>query len=385
MKNIKVAEVVTRLDWAGSPDIIRIICSRLRERGYSVKLITGRVRHPSENTKQFLQEFKDDIITVPWLVRNINPVFDCLALLNLYLIFKKERFDIVHTHTAKAGALGRIAAYLSGVRRIIHMPHGHNFYGYFNPAVSRLVVSAEKFLSRFTNRFVALSELEKEDLVKFGVSEAARITVVPSGMDLGFKNIDRKNAAEKKAQLGFTGRQKIAGLISRLEPVKGPMYFIEAARKVAGKLNDVKFIVVGEGSLHEKLESRVKELGLEDKVVFTGWRDDVLEIISFLDILVQPSLNEAIGRVLIEAQGLGVPVVATKVGGIPQIVRDGVTGILVEPEDADGLALAVCGLLEDDARRLAMSKQAREWVDEKFSADMMMEKIESLYGEAMHI
>ena len=385
MKKVRGAQIVTRMDWAGSPDIIRIICASLKQDGYDVKLITGPTKNFSAGTKNFLEEFKNDIIVIPWLRREANLFLDSLSLMKLYLILLKEKFDIVHTHTAKAGALGRVAAYLAGCRRIVHMPHGHNFYGYFSPFISMLVKRLERFLARFTDGFVALSDLEKEDLLKFGIAEDKRIRVVPSGMNLQFKGIDRVEALRKKEELGFRLDERIVGMVSRLEEVKGPEYFIEAAEMVARRTEGVRFLVAGEGSLRRKLENRVKELGLGDTVIFTGWRDDALEIISFLDILVQPSLNEAVGRVLLEAQGLGIPVVATKVGGIAEVVKEDVTGILVPSRDTEELADAICGLLEDEGKMSSMSKSARKWVDEKFSVEMMLKEINSVYKEVSRI
>lgn len=383
MQKIRIAQIITRLDWGGSADIIRILCESLPADKYEIKLIVGKTLHPADKTKDFFNKFKDNIIPVPWLKRDINPLFDFLALLNLCLILKKKRFDIVHTHTAKAGALGRLAAHLAGNRKLIHMPHGNNFYGYFNPVVSRAVVWIERFLSRYTTVFVTLSELEKKELIEYTVAPAQKIKVVPSGLDLEFKNIDFNSCQAKKMDFGFNPEQKIVGLISRLEPIKGVQYFIEAIPEVIKNNNEAAFLIVGEGSLRRKLEDRARELGVSGKVIFAGWREDILEVISFLEILVQPSLNEAIGRVLLEAQGLGVPVIATSVGGIPEVVKDGITGILVPAKDTKQLALAICRLLEDSQIRLAMSKNAREWIDEKFSAAKMIRELDSLYKEIL--
>ncbi|MDD5681671.1 MAG: glycosyltransferase family 4 protein [Candidatus Omnitrophica bacterium] len=381
MKKIKVAEIITRMDWAGSPDIIRIICDSLTGDKYDVKLVIGQTRHPSAGTKEFLAKFKDNVIVIPFLRREINPFFDILAFFYLYRILTREKFDIVHTHTAKAGALGRLAARLAGNCRVVHMPHGHNFYGYFNPVGSKLVVLIERFLSRVTDKIVTLSELEKKDMVKFGVAKEGKIRTMLPGIALEFRNIGSGRNSSKKKEFGYGIDQKIVGMVSRLEPVKGPEYFIEAAAKVAKRIDNVRFLVVGEGSLRKRLESRAEEKGIGGKIVFAGWRDDALDIISFLEILVQPSLNEAIGRVLIEAQGLGIPVIATKVGGIPAVVRDNVTGILVPAGDTEKLTAAICDLLENTEKRLSMSAKSREWIDEKFSSETMASRIDSLYTE----
>lgn len=385
MSKIKIAEIITRLDWGGSPDIIRILCQSLNRDKYEVKLIAGMTRYPTDKTRKFLEEFKDNFISVPCLRREINPFFDALALFKLCRILAKEEFDIVHTHTAKAGALGRLAAHFSGSRRIIHMPHGNNFYGYFNYFTSKLVILAERILSRYTSLFVALSNLEKRELIEYAVAPEEKIRVVNSGLDLEFKNIGQDDAFLRKRSFGFDSNQRVVGMVSRLEPIKGPEYFIESIPQIIKKSIDTAFLVVGEGSLRKKLEKRAKELGLKDRITFLGWREDILKIIAFLDILVQPSLNEAIGRVLLEAQGLGIPVVATSVGGIPEIVRDGVTGILVPPKDSERLAEAVSGLLLDEEKRSGMSRKSKEWVDEKFSAQRMLKDIDTIYQEIVSI
>ncbi|MDD5432467.1 MAG: glycosyltransferase family 4 protein [Candidatus Omnitrophica bacterium] len=381
MKRIKIAQVITRLDWAGSPDIVRIICQSLNPDKYDVTLITGPTKHFSFATINFLKEFKGKVITVSSLRRNVNLFLDLAAFCSLCSIFKKENFDIVHTHTAKAGALGRLAAYFSGIRHVVHMPHGSNFYGYFNFFASKSIVLIERLLAMFTYKFLALSELEKKELLEFGVSREGKIEVVPSGLEMGFKNVDIKKALEKKIKFGFKDNQRIVGMVCRLEVVKGVEYFVRAAIEVSKIDNGAGFIIVGEGSMRSKLERIVKENNLDNRVVFTGWRDDVEEIISFLDIMVQPSLNEAIGRVLLEAQGLGVPVIATKVGGIPEIVRDNETGVLVASKNIQELSSAILRLLKDDNFRLSLSENGKKWVDDKFSSKKMMEKIESVYQE----
>ena len=383
-KRLKVAQVITRMDWAGSPDIVRIMCLNLRSM-YDVRLITGPGTHLSLKTKKFLEEFKDNVIIVPSLRRDINPVLDFIALIHLYRIFRKERFDLVHTNTAKAGILGRIAAFLAGTPRIIHMPHGHNFYGYFGPALSRLIIWLERFAAGFTDRLVVLTELEKNDYMSFGIKKSEDIEVVPSGLELeGFRALYGRDRNEKRRELGISPQEKIVGMVSRLETVKGPEYFIEAANSVAKKISGVRFFVVGEGSLSSGLKERSQQLGLKDKVVFLGWRDDALDIIFALDLLVQPSLNEAVGRVLLEAQGLGVPVIGTSVGGIPEIIKDGSTGFIVRPKDAEGLSRSICDLLENEEKRNMFSKEARMWVEERFSSDRMMEKIYFMYIDIMN-
>ncbi len=381
IKKIKIALVITRLDWGGVPDIIRIICNNLNPEIYDLRLITGLTKYPSVKTKEFLNRLNDRLIILPNLQRNINPLKDGLTLINLYRLFRKEKFDLVHTHTSKAGVLGRIAAKAAGVPKVVHTFHGHTFYGYFGIWMSKIIVAIERFAAAFADKITVLTELEKEDLIKFKIAPPAKIVVINSGLELDiYKEVNIDIASKKKA-LQIEPEALAVGMIGRLEPVKGPEYFIEAAKFISQRFPKVKFLVVGEGSLRNKLEDRCKKLNIFEKFIFTGWREDVAEILPILDILVLPSLNEAVGRILIEAGACGVVAVATKVGGVAEIVKENVTGILVAPKDADSLAKAVIGLLEDEEKRLKMKEAAKKWIDDKFSASKMAKRFSDLYEE----
>ena len=383
MPKIKVAEVITRLDWGGSPDIVRIICTYLDLGLYELTLVIGLTKHPHAKSEEFLNNFRQKIkiVFIPELKREINPVSDLAAFLRLYFLFLRQRFDIVHTHTAKAGALGRAAAFLSGGAAIVHTLHGHNFYGYFNPFLSKVLVMIERFLACFTDRIIALTELEKNDLVRFKAAYSGKIRLIYQGLELEQYTPGDIDKTRVRGEFNIKPDERIIGMVGRLEPVKGPQYFVEAAQGVVRQFAQARFIVVGEGSLRKNLERQVEEAGLRDKFIFTGWRDDNYEIISILDILVLPSLNEAVGIVLLEAQSLGVPVVATKVGGVPEIVKDQETGILVPAGDSQSLEQAINTLLADEHKRKEMGERAAGWVKGKFKAQDMVDEISQLYQE----
>jgi glycosyltransferase involved in cell wall biosynthesis len=383
-QKIKVAQVITRLDWGGSPDIFRVLCEHLNPGIYDITVIVGETYNLSARTKRFLRMFHGRTISVPPLKRDIDISSDTIALAQLYGIFRKERFDVVHTHTAKAGALGRLAAGLARVPAVVHTPHGHNFYGYFSPGASSAIMKIEKFLAKFTDRIVALTELEKSDYVNFGISNPGRISVIYQGIDLDKFARDRKDTRDLKSALGIRSEDPVIGMAGRLEPVKGSMFFIEAASEISKKFPEARFIVAGEGSLRIAMENRSRELGLSQKIIFTGWIEDMREVLPVFDVMVMPSLNEAVGMALIEAQAQEVPVVATKVGGIPEVVIDNKTGILVPPSDPAGMAGAVCGLLADKKRRAEMGEAGRMWVYDKFNAEAMADKTSALYMEILH-
>ncbi len=376
MNKIKVAQVITRLDWGGSPDIFRVLASGLDPEKFDVSLVIGRTAYPSAKTGEFLQRFSGRLTVINELQRDISPFRDLRAFFKLYNVFRREKFDIVHTHTAKAGALGRLAAKLSGVPKIVHTPHGHNFYGYFGPVLTRIIVIIERFLAKFTDKIIALTELEKNDLMKFGIAGEDKAVLIYQGLELDIPKAD-KNAI--KISFNIDIDDYAVGMIGRLEPVKGPEYFIKAAIEVSREFKNVKFLLVG--SLRLKLEKQVKDSGLADKFIFTGWREDVPDILSMLDIMVLPSLNEAVGIVLVQAQYLGVPVVATTVGGIPEVVKDNETGILVLASDVQGIAEGIKELLRDTAKRITMGQAGKTWVSGRFRAEEMIRKTSELYKE----
>ncbi len=381
MRKIKVAQVITRMDWGGSPDVLRVLCQKLDPNIYELKIFVGSTSYPTGKTSLFLDAFRDKITFIPELKRDICPWNDCLAFGKLLRIFKKEKFDIVHTHTPKAGALGRLAARRAGVPIIIHTPHGHNFYGYFNSIFSRLVILIERFLATFSDRVIALTELEKTDYLKFKVANKEKLVLVYMGLEL-----DRffpVNAAKIKESLKIDSQEKVIGYVGRLEQIKGPQFFVEAAKLCLDKNLLRRFILVGEGSLRKELEENVSLWGLNEKIVFVGWRDDIADVMSIMDILVLPSLNEAVGIVLLEAQSLGVPVVASEVGGIPEMIRDKETGILVGPGEPAALALAIDDLLSDPERLRSMSAAGKNWVKDRFKAESMVNKISGIYQELL--
>lgn len=383
MNKIKVAQVITRLDRGGAPDIVSIIFTQLDPSRYELKLISGYTCQPSFKTCQLMKNLDAHILYIPQLRRQINPIWDIVALIKLYFLFQKEKFDIVHTHTAKAGALGRIAARLAGVPKVIHTPHGHNFYGYFGPGMSKIVILIERFIASFTDKIIVLTELEKRDLINFKIIPTKKIAVINSGLEIdAYHKID-VNISKKKEELQIDSEVTLVGMIGRLEPVKGPEYLIAAAKLVAENFPKVKFLIVGDGTLRGKLEADCKKLMISDKCIFTGWREDIPQILSILDILVLPSVNEAVGRILIEAGACGLPVIASNVGGVPGIVKDQETGILVPPKDPPSLAKAIINLLEDKEKRIKMGVAAKNWVDDKFKASKMVESISNLYTEVM--
>lgn len=381
---IRVAQVITRLDWGGSPDIFRILCEHLNSGLYDITIITGHTEFPTAKTKEFLKMFRGRTVTIESLKRDVDPYSDFVSLARLYRIFRIGNFDVVHTHTAKAGAIGRIAANLAGIPVVVHTPHGHNLYGYFGPAASSAIRRVEKILARLTDSIIALTELEKSDYVKFGIALPRKVSVIYQGLELNKFKSDWKESSQARQSFGIKQDEPVIGMIGRLEPVKGSLFFVDAAARIAKSYPQARFVVTGEGSLKPAMEKRSDELGLRGRFIFTGWREDVQRVLSMMDVVVHPSLNEAVGMALIEAQAQGIPIVASRVGGIPEVVLDHKTGILVPPSDPEKTAEAVNGLLADKQKRADMGEAGKVWVYDKFNAETMANKTSALYIELLH-
>jgi glycosyltransferase involved in cell wall biosynthesis len=382
-RKIKVCQVITRMDWGGSTDLVRLLSAGLSKESSDceVTLVIGVTIHPSARTKAFFKDFPGKLVVIPELQRQLNPWLDLAAFVKLLGLFRKEKFDIVHAHTAKAGFLARSAAFLAGCRRIVYTPHGLVFFGYFNFLSSGFFVLLERLAGLYTRRIVALTSWEREDLLAFGICPALKIKVVPTCIEPDFFSLPQDRQAVRR-KLGLP-EGLLVGMVGRLEPVKGPRFFIEAAKEVAAKFPEARFCMVGEGSLREELKKLAADRGLAGKLTFTGWRDDAREIISCLDILVLPSLNEAVGLVLLQAQAQGVPVVAFAVGGVAEALVEGRTGLLVPERDHCALAGAVCGLLANEEARREMGARGAEWVKGRFTEERMVADHRALYKRLM--
>jgi len=319
-------------------------------------------------------------IPLPSLVRSIHPIKDFQALRALMWLIFKEKPDIVHTHSSKAGILGRVAAKITFVPNIIHTPHGHVFYGHFAPFASKMFLWIEKLFSRFTDRIVALTDGEKNDYEKLSVCPSEKLLKIHSGVDVAQYMQPNGNMVEKKRSLGLDQNEAVIGFVGWLLPIKGPNYLLKAMDYVWHEHPETSLILVGKGDLDVDLRAEALRKNANGKVKFLGWREDVDEIMPVFDMLVLPSLNEGMGRVLVEAMAAGKPVVASRVGGIPDLVRHGETGYLVPPADVEALADGIKKLLDDPERAWEMGQQGKEYC-RQFSLEAMIEKLDDLYSD----
>ncbi len=319
------------------------------------------------------------VIPLPSIVRSIRPLKDFRALLSLVWLIFKEKPDIIHTHSSKAGILGRLAAKIAGVPYIVHTPHGHVFYGHFGVCASKIFLWIEKIFSKFTDRMVALTNGEKRDYIKLSVCPPEKLFKIHSGVDLKQFMQPNGNSMEKKRSLGLDHNGIVIGFVGWLLPIKGPEYLLKAMAHIWLDHPTASLVMVGKGELDVDLRARALKMNANGRVKFLGWREDIHEIMPVFDLLVLPSLNEGMGRVLVEAMAAGKPVVASEVGGIPDLVKHGETGYLVRPADEKALARGIKKLLHDPERARQMGQRGKEYC-KQFSLEAMIQKLDDLYS-----
>lgn len=389
MEKIKVVHVITRFDKGGSAENTFLTLRGLDKRKYEVILVKGLSNESYMGTaesraiEEGLKELQREgvrIRTIPALIRKIQPLSDFHALVDLIKIFREERPHIVHTHTSKAGILGRWAAFVTGVPIIVHTPHGHVFWGYFNTYITLIYIFLEKLTARITDKIIALTEREKRDHLKYNIAREYKFSVIHSGVDLRKFLNATQNSAEVKAKLGIAKESFVIGTVGRLTHIKGHRYLIEAATKIVSARKNMVFVILGDGELWTSLRMMALNQGINEKVLFLGWRSDVAEIISTFDVFVLPSLNEGMGRVLVEAMAIGKPIVASDVGGIPDLIIHGKNGFLVPPADSEALAMAIMELYRNPTLRINMGQQGKA-MSVSFSVESMIQKIDQLYTD----
>lgn len=387
----RITRIIARLN-IGGPAIQAITLTRLLEaQGYRTHLIRG-VEGPNEGNMDHLAR---QLGVCPTLVREMRRdpgPGDLVALWRLICLLRRDRPEIVHTHAAKAGTLGRLAALLAFPRRasrpvLVHTYHGHSLTGYFSGGTARLYGRIEKLLARFTDRLIAVSPEVRDDLVRLRVAGPSKFEVVPLGLDLTRFADDsgrEQCRAALRSEWGVPADAKLVTLIARLVPIKRVDRFLRVAHRLSAD-PAVHFAVVGDGELRDQLRAMASDLGLSGRITWTGFRKDIREVCFASDLVMLTSDNEGTPVSLIEAQASAVPVVGTDVGGVRSAVHHGETGFVLPVADEAAMALATAELLADGALADRMRHRGRENAIRLFSVERLVSDVDSLYRKLLHL
>jgi glycosyltransferase involved in cell wall biosynthesis len=376
---VRVLHLITRLIVGGAQENTLLTVAHLDRRRYEVTLASG----PTVGSEGSLEgRIAQDVpfVRIPHLVRNPDPVRDLLALRQLTTLMRSGGYQIVHTHTTKAGMLGRLAACLARVPIVVHTPHGHAFHGYLNRPGSIGLQWIERLLALWTDRIVCLTEAEREDHLRLGIGPPSRFEVIHSGVHLERFGRPSVGDWETRRMLGLPAHGPLVGCVARLAPVKGVQHLLEAIPRITAAVPGSAVVFVGDGPLRPEMERRAQTLGLGAAAVFLGLRDDVPEIMAAFDVVALPSINEGMGRAAVEAMAAGKPVVGSRVSGIQNVIEHGVSGLLVPPADPGAIADAVVRVLQEPALRRTLTGNAMRTLH-AYSVDAMMARIHRLYAQ----
>ncbi|MFH1459576.1 MAG: glycosyltransferase family 4 protein [Candidatus Omnitrophota bacterium] len=318
-----------------------------------------------------------------FLIRDINPIMDFIALIQLYFFIKKNKFDIVHTHSSKAGILGRFAAKLAKTPIIIHTVHGLPFFKAQNKILNKIYLLLEKITARFTHKIICVSPSLIEDAVSAGVGKREKFVSVYSGIELEKfkKNVREKQTLRKK--LGFSEHDIVIGNLSRLFTHKGHEFLLQAAKIIMQKYPKTKLLLIGDGILRNKLKILAGNLRIEKNIVFTGLivPGKVPQYLQIIDILMHTSLHEGLPRAAVQAFALEIPVIGFDIDGTRDVIKNNVNGFLIAPKNVAGLAAAALKLMENRKLAQRMGKQGADFVRDVFNLKTMIASIDFIYQD----
>ncbi len=377
---VKTIHIITMMELGGAQQNTLYTVAHLSPERFEPFLITGPGGPLFGEAAALGNHF-----VAPDLIREIRPLRDTKALIQLVRsivrIQAAEPRDapvIVHTHSSKAGILGRLAARLCRVPVIIHSIHGFPFHDFQPDRVRRFYIALEKGAACLTTHFISVSEAAVDTGCRLGIFSPECVSLIRSGIDIDrFRNPERAEN-ETRAELGIPQGVPLVTMIACLKPQKDPVTFVEAAAVVLKEVPDAHFLLVGNGTLRDEVQKRIQAFGLAERFHLAGWRRDIPEILHATTVFVLTSLWEGLPRVLPQALAAGVPVVATAVDGSPEAVQDGRTGFLTRPGDAAGIARRVVDLLKNPAQVRTMMRSAEE-VLPAFDQTLMVEQQEQLY------
>jgi len=387
---MKILRIIARLNIGGPARNAVLLTAGLHGQGsvsnnWETILVCGEVGKNEGDMGYFARERGIKPVIVPELGRELSVINDWQAFWKIYKIIRKEKPDIVHTHTAKAGTLGRLAALLynltkvKGKRcRVVHTFHGHVLHSYFGRVKTWSFIWLEKILTLFTDKIITISESLKKELVeRFRIAPEKKFSVV----ELGFE-LDELLKLPKKVDSSCVN----IGIVGRLVSVKNHRMFLRVAKNIEShkrEIGPVRYVVIGDGKLREELANYAKELGIADIVEFKGWVKDLRKIYEDLDIVVLTSLNEGTPVSVIEAMAAARPVVATDVGGVKDVLQDGENGYLIRSNDDGNFAERLMDLIRDPEKRKRFGEHGRELTRERFSKERLLYDIDRLYNKIL--
>ena len=383
---IRILRVIARLNMGGPALHVAYLSEGLAERGYETTLVAGSLARGEGSMAYVAEERGVQVVKLDALSREISPLRDTVAVFRLSRMIRRLRPQILHTHTAKAGAVGRIAALLAGDAAppiVVHTFHGHVLRGYFGPVTTTAFRLLERWLARRTTRLIAVGPQVRDDLVALGVAPAERFAVVRLGIELEDRTAAGEERAAVRERLGITNDRFVVGWVGRMTGVKRADDVLEAFRLLRVRVPRALLCMIGDGPDREHIEAQAHELGVIRDCLFLGYQHDVAPYYGAMDAFLLPSANEGTPVVVMEALSAGLPVVATRVGGIPDVVAEGEDSFLAAPGDTEQLAAYLVELADDPELRARLGAAGRARVLPRYAVSRLVDDMDDLYRELL--
>jgi len=379
-KKIRVLHIITDLPIGGAQDNTLHTIEELDKDRYDITLAC-HIQGPLIDRAKKIPDVT--LINLKHLERNVRPAKDVLTFFAILILLLKNRYHIIHTHSSKPGVLGRLAAWIVGVPVIIHTVHGFPFHDIMNGFLKSFFIGVERIMTGLTDCLITVSNLNLKKIIDLNIAPIAKLTNIYSGID--FKKFNTQNVGSLKTELSISDSTKLVGIIGRLSLQKDPLCLIRAIPIIRESFPNTHFVFAGTGELRNEVDQEIEELGLNDHITLLGNRDDIPSILHSIDLFVLSSIYEGLGRSLTEAMYCKVPVVATNVEGVPELVQNQMTGCLVEPRDKIGLANGIIYQLGNPERAQLMAENAFRFVDSNFDVHRMVKQIDNLYQKQIRI
>jgi len=383
MCKIRVLQLITRLIVGGAQEHAMLTADFLGKNRYEVEVWSGPQTGSEGSLKAEFRRRGIKLEFIPELVREINSVKDFLALFKIIRKLKKQPFDIIHTNSSKAGILGRLAAKLAGVPIVVHTVHGWSFHDHMRTMERKIYIALEKWTGRFTDKFITVTDLDIKKGLDAGISKPDKYVTIHSAIEIERYRTPTKNREEIISELGLDPSKITVGTVSRMSQQKAPIGFLNTAKMICEKYDNVQFLFIGDGPLRQEVENFIMFHHLENKVFIPGIRYDVPNMLAVMDIFILNSLWEGLPRVFPQAMAASLPIIATKVNGAPEAIENGKNGFLVTPGKPEEMVEKIGILLNDKNRREEMGKTGYGIVDLAFNAIHMIEQIEKVYENCL--
>jgi len=383
-KTIKIINILSRMNIGGPSVHVALLSRYLNDDPFESLIISGSLAEGEGDMSFLLDDFKGRHITIPSMKREISPLADVKSLFRLIHIFKQEKPVIVHTNLAKAGIVGRLAAVMTGVPIIIHTFHGHIFTGYFSKWRSVLFIWVEKILAVFSTKIIVISDQIRNEICNvYRVANNSKVVTIPLGFELDKFEPLTAYRGYYREMYSIALDAPVIGIVGRLTAIKNHRLFLQIAQLLLRKFPEVHFLIIGDGEKKVYLENLAVKMDIDRHVHFTGWVREQAKIYADLDLLLLTSLNEGTPVTVIEAMYYGIPVVSTRVGGVPDLIEDKKSGFLINTQNPADFVEPVETLLFSDSERTKISKEAKEFIVRYYSIQRLISDITDLYCELL--